>query len=132
MADIDYRALLVRYMAGVIAEEASAMIGDDLSPKDKEELSLIEREARALAQASAIVGSVRERQHAQCERHRRAAAAASCRATEVVGIAGRTVNGIVGMGAQSELGRIGLANEYCSCAAQALDHAHARALRPGR
>ncbi len=78
--------------------------------------------AGRIAQASAVVAAVGDRQHAQRERDRGAAAAAAGGPRLIVGVAGRAIDGIVGVRAQAEFGHVGLADEDRAGAAHPLHH----------
>ena len=67
-----------------------------------------------------------ERDHAAGHRGGRAAAAAARRARGVVGVAGRAEDGVEGLRAGAELGRVRLADDDRAGAAQAGDHQRVR------
>ena len=67
-----------------------------------------------------------KRHHAAGDRGRRAAAAAARRARRVVGVAGRAEDGVEGLRAGAELGRVRLADDDRAGAAQARDEQRVR------
>ena len=68
-------------------------------------------ERRRVAQRAHVVAAVGDRQHPRRQRRGRAAAAAADRAGAVVGVAGDAVDRVVGLRAEAELGRVGLADD---------------------
>ena len=78
-------------------------------------------EGGGVADARAEIRPVGERDHAARHRGRRAAAAAARRARAVVGVARRAEDGVEGLRAGAELGRVGLADDDRAGAAQAGD-----------
>ena len=78
--------------------------------------------AGGIAQAAAVVGAVGDGQHAQRQRDRRAAAAAARGARQVIRVTRVAVDRIVGMRAQPEFRRVGLADDDRAGLAHALDH----------
>jgi hypothetical protein len=79
-----------------------------------------------IAQASAIVGSVRQRHHAQSECHRCAPAAAARRARCVVGVARRAEHRVECVRPEPKLRHVGLADEDCARPAQPRHHERVR------
>ena len=75
-----------------------------------------------IAQAAAVIAAVGDRQHAQRQRDRRAAAAAAGRARLVVGVARDAVHLVIGVRAEPEFRRVGLADEDRAGLAQPFDH----------
>ena len=67
--------------------------------------------AGRIAQAAGIIAAVGDRQHPQRQRNRGAAAAAARGARLVIGIAGDAIDRIEGVRAETELRRVGLADE---------------------
>ena len=77
--------------------------------------------SRGVAQAAAVIGAVRERDHSQRERDRRAAARAAGGESGIVGVAGCAIDGIEGLGAEAEFGGVGLADDDRARRAKPLD-----------
>ena len=78
-------------------------------------------EVGRVAQRAAVVAAVRDRQHAGGEGRGGAAARATRGPGQVVGVAGGAVDRVVGVGAQTELGDVRLADRDDTRPPQALD-----------
>ena len=78
-------------------------------------------EVRRVAQRAAEVAAVGDRQHAGGQRGARAAAGSAGAGAQVVGVARRAPDRVVGVGAEAELRHVGLADGERAGAPQALD-----------